>query len=126
MVVDARVELGRYEEAVASFDRVIALGREMRRPVRVLLNYSSMAFRDLYELDEARRRSEVSLSQQGRLACLHMPRLNAMVDLVQTDLLGGEVGGAEAQGGSTWGQEIGDQRIDLVRTGTGAEVGGHE
>ena len=37
--------MGRYEEAIASFDAVIAFGRELGRPVRVLLNYSTSAFR---------------------------------------------------------------------------------
>ncbi len=96
--------MGRYEEAVASFDRVIALGREMGRPVRVLLNYSSMAFRDLYDLDEARRRSEESLSQEGKLASFHMPWMNALVDLIQTDLQCGEVDAAEVRWAELWAQ----------------------
>jgi class 3 adenylate cyclase/tetratricopeptide (TPR) repeat protein len=98
--------MGRYEEALASFDRVIALGRELGRPVRVLLNYSSMAFRDLHDLDEARRRSEESLSQPGRLASFHMPWMNAAVDLIQTDLLSGEVGAAEVRWPELWEEVI--------------------
>ena len=94
--------MGRYEEALASFDRVIALGRELGRPVRVLLNYSTMAFRELYDLDEARRRSEESLTQQGRWATFHMPWMNAEVDLVQTDLMAGEVGAAEVRWRKLW------------------------
>ena len=38
-----------------SFDAVIAFGRELGRPVRVLLNYSTTAFREIHDLDEARR-----------------------------------------------------------------------
>jgi tetratricopeptide (TPR) repeat protein len=94
--------MGRYEEALASFDRVIALGRELGRPVRVLLNYSTMAFRELYDLDEARHRSEESLSQHGRSATFHMPWMNAAVDLMQTDLLAGEVGAAEVRWRGLW------------------------
>jgi class 3 adenylate cyclase/tetratricopeptide (TPR) repeat protein len=96
--------MGRYEEALASFDRVIALGRELGRPVRVLLNYSSMAFRELYDLDEARRRSEESLSQQARSATFHMPWMNAAVDLMQTDLMAGEFGAAEVRLRELWDQ----------------------
>ena len=94
--------MGRYEDALARFDSVIALGRELGRPVRVLLNYSSMAFRELYDLDEARRRSEESLSQQGRSASFHMPWMNAAVDLIQTDLMAGEFGAAEVRWRDLW------------------------
>ena len=98
--------MGRYEEALASFDSVIALGRELGRPVRVLLNYSTMAFRELYELDEARRRSEESLTQQGSWANFHMPWMNAEVDLVQTDLMAGEVGAAEVRWRKLWDEVL--------------------
>ena len=98
--------MGRYEEALARFDRVIALGRELGRPVRVLLNYSSMTFRDLYDLAEARRRSEESLSQEGRSASFHMPWMNAKVDLIQTELLGGEIGAAEVRWPELWEQVL--------------------
>ncbi|MDQ6720983.1 MAG: AAA family ATPase [Candidatus Dormibacteraeota bacterium] len=98
--------MGRYEEALASFDKVIALGRELGRPVRVLLNYSTMAFRELYELDEARRRSEEALSQQGRSASFHMPWMNAAVDLIQTDLMAGEIGSAELRWRELWNEVV--------------------
>ena len=101
----ALTAMGRYEEALASFDRVIALGRELGRPVRVLLNYSSVAFRDLYDLGEARRRSEESLSQRTA-SSFHMPWMNAVVDLIQTDLLEGEIGAAEAKWSEIWEQVL--------------------
>lgn len=94
--------LGRYEEAVSSFDAVIALGRELGRPVRVLLNYSTMVFRELHDLDEARRRSEEALSQQGRSPNFHMPWMNAEVDLMQTELLGQEIGRADVRWQKLW------------------------
>ncbi len=87
--------MGRYEEALTSFDSVIALGRQMGRPVRVLLNYSTMTFRELYDLPEARRRSEEALTQEGRSPNFHMPWMNAMVDLIHCDVLAGEMGAAE-------------------------------
>jgi len=94
--------MGRYEEALASFDRVLALGREMGRPVRVLLNYSTLAFRDLFDLEEARRRSEESLSQAVGNPAFHMPRMNAAVDLLQTNLLAGDVGAASLGWRELW------------------------
>ncbi|HSS94969.1 MAG TPA: adenylate/guanylate cyclase domain-containing protein [Candidatus Dormibacteraeota bacterium] len=97
---------GRYEEALASFDRVISLGRELGRPVRVLLNYSSMAYRDLHDLDEARRRSEEALTQASRSSTFHMPWMNAVVDLMETDLLAGEAGAADARWRELWDQVL--------------------
>ena len=97
---------GRYEEAIEIFERVIALGRDLGRPVRVLLNYSSMALRDLYDLDEARRRSEEALSQSERSSTFHMPYMNAVVDLIQTELLAGEVGAAEVLWKDHWDEVI--------------------
>ena len=95
---------GDYEEALAQFDVVIALGREMGRPVRVLLNYSTLAFRELYDFDEARRRSEEALTQQGRSASFHMPWMNAEVDLISTDVLAGDIGSAQGRWGRMWDQ----------------------
>jgi tetratricopeptide (TPR) repeat protein len=94
--------MGRYEEAISSFDAVIAFGRELGRPVRVLLNYSTSAFREIYDLDEARRRSEESLTIKGRSTSFHMPWMNALVDLIQTDVLAGEFGAAEARWVGLW------------------------
>ena len=93
--------MGRYEEALSLFDTSIALGRELGRPVRVPLNYSTTALRELHDLKEARRRSEEALEQQGWAGFL-MPRLNSLVDLVFTDLLEGEIGRAEAGWPSVW------------------------
>jgi len=97
----ALAAMGRYEEAVGIFDAKIALGRELGRPVRVLLNYSTMAYRDLYDLAEARRRSEESLEQRG-WSSFNMPWMNAATDLLQTELLGGEFGAAEVRWGGLW------------------------
>jgi class 3 adenylate cyclase/tetratricopeptide (TPR) repeat protein len=100
----ALTAMGQYEEAFAAFDQVIALGRELGRPVRVLLNYSTMAYRDVYDLVEARRRSEESLSQRGARgwSSFNMPWMNAEMDLLQTELLEGDVGGAEVRFRDLW------------------------
>jgi len=98
--------MGHYEEAFSRFDAAIALGRDLERPDCVLLNYSTMAFRELYDLSEARRRSEESLSQQDRSTSFHMPWMNALVDLIHCDVLAGETGAAETRWRELWGDVI--------------------
>ena len=93
--------MGRYEEAMAVFDERIALGGLMGRPVRVILNYSTVALRDIYDLDEARRRNEEALEQQG-WSSFNMPWQNAEVDLVLADLLAGDLGSAELRWAKAW------------------------
>ena len=93
--------MGRYEEALAIFEDAIALGRDLGRPVRVPLNYSTAAFRELQDFAEARRRSEEALEQAG-WAGFQMPRMNSLVDLVVTDLLEGRIGKAEAAWPRVW------------------------
>jgi class 3 adenylate cyclase/tetratricopeptide (TPR) repeat protein len=93
--------MGRYEEALAVFEERIALGRLMGRPVRVILNYSTVALRDIYDLDEARRRNEEALEQQG-WSSFNMPWQNAEVDLVLADLLAGDLGSAELRWAKAW------------------------
>src|SRR5205823_585444 len=93
---------GRYEEAISSFDAVIAFGRELGRPVRVLLNYSTSAFREIHDLEEARRRSEESLTIKGRSTSFHMPWMNALVDLIHIDVLAEEIGSAETRWRDLW------------------------
>jgi tetratricopeptide (TPR) repeat protein len=93
--------MGRYEDALAAFDAKIALGRELGRPVRVLLNYSTMALRELYDLEEAHLRTEEALSQKG-WSGFPMPQFNSLVDLVFTDLAAGDVGAAETRWPAVW------------------------
>jgi tetratricopeptide (TPR) repeat protein len=95
--------MGHYEDAFSCFDAVIALGRELGGSVSVLLNYSTLAFRELYDLTEARQRSEESLSQQDRSTSFHMPWMNAVVDLIHCDVLAGETGAAETRWRDLWG-----------------------
>jgi tetratricopeptide (TPR) repeat protein len=65
-----------------------------------------MAFRELYDLSEARRRSEESLSQQDRSASFHMPWMNALVDLIHCDVLAGEAGAAETRWRELWDEVL--------------------
>lgn len=98
--------MGRYEEAFSSFDAVIALCRGLGGSTSVLLNYSTLAFREIYDLSEARRRSEESLSQQDRSGKFHMPWMNALVDLIHCDVLAGETGAAETRWRELWDDVI--------------------
>jgi class 3 adenylate cyclase/tetratricopeptide (TPR) repeat protein len=91
----ALAALGRYEEAIATANEAIAVGRELGRPVRVSLNYSTAILRDLLDLEEARARSEESLEGADRSASFHMPWMNAEADLIQTELLAGEFSAAK-------------------------------
>jgi class 3 adenylate cyclase/tetratricopeptide (TPR) repeat protein len=97
----ALVGLGRHEEAIRIWDELFAQAREMGRNLRGLFNYSSIAFRELLDLDEARRRSEEALE----LSSGHwfpMPLRFAHSDLLFTDLLEGDVGRAQADWPSRW------------------------
>src|SRR5579885_462089 len=50
--------LGRHEEAIAIWDEMFEVARDIGwRPI-TLLNYSSLAFREIHDLAEARRRTE--------------------------------------------------------------------
>ncbi|MDP9343641.1 MAG: AAA family ATPase [Actinomycetota bacterium] len=115
--------MGRYEEAFALFDETVARGREMGRPVRVILNYSTMALRDLFDLEEARRRTEESLEQSGWKG-FSMPRVNALADAIQTDILLGDFGRAleawpgafeEAMNAKAWSRWLVSGRLLAAR-----------
>ena len=93
--------LGRHEEALRIFDEVFGVSRELGRNPRVLLNYSSLIFRDLNDLDEARRRSEEALELSEGMS-FSMPRSFARADLVLTDLLAGDFGAAQAGFETMW------------------------
>jgi class 3 adenylate cyclase/tetratricopeptide (TPR) repeat protein len=97
----ALVGLGRHEEAIHIWDELFAQAREMGRNLRGLLNYSSIAFRELLDLDEARRRSEEALELSAG-QWFPMPLRFAHSDLLFTDLLEGDVGRAQADWPSRW------------------------
>ena len=93
--------LGRHEEAIGIWDELFELARELGRSPQVLLNYSSLAFRELYDLGEARRRSEEAL-ELSRDQSFSMPRQFAGSDLLFTDLLAGDVGAAQRAWHARW------------------------
>jgi tetratricopeptide (TPR) repeat protein len=90
--------MGRYEESLSLFDQTMRLANELGRSVRIIRNYSTQPLRELFDLREARSRSEESLVGPHELAGFTMPRANAMTDLVQTALLAGDLATAE----TTW------------------------
>ncbi len=93
--------LGRHEEAIAIWDELLEIASELGRSPHVVLNYSSLAYRELFDLDEAQRRSEQALELAGGDA-LGMPTQFAKSDLLFTRLLAGDVGGAQAVWPSLW------------------------
>jgi len=93
--------LGRHEEALRIFDELFAISNELGRNPRVLLNYSALIFRELNDLEEARRRSAEALERSEGMA-FSMPRSFARSDLIFTDLLSGDVGAAQAAWPQMW------------------------
>jgi tetratricopeptide (TPR) repeat protein len=83
------------------WDELFVLAEELDWNHRGLLNYSSLAFRELLDLEEARRRSEhaLELSPPGGFG---MPRMFARSDLIQTELLAGDFGQAQEIWSGLW------------------------
>ncbi|HZT15848.1 MAG TPA: AAA family ATPase [Gaiellaceae bacterium] len=93
--------LGRHEEAIAIWDEMFEVARDIGwRPI-TLLNYSSLAFREIHDLAEARRRTEEAVELSASLA-FSMPRQFARSDLLFTLLLADDVGGAQALWPGFW------------------------
>ncbi|HEX6663096.1 MAG TPA: hypothetical protein VF025_05435, partial [Gaiellaceae bacterium] len=93
--------LGRHEEAIAIWDEMLELARELGHNPAAVLNYSALAYRELYELDEARSRSEQALELTAHMT-FGMPTQFARSDLLFTKLLAGDVGGAQASWPALW------------------------
>ena len=93
--------LGRHEEAIAIWEELLPLADELGRTRRSILNYSSLAYRELYDLTEARRRSEEAL-ELSPPSYFNMPRQFAGSDLLQAELLAGETGRADSLWRQRW------------------------
>jgi class 3 adenylate cyclase/tetratricopeptide (TPR) repeat protein len=93
--------LGRHEEAIAIWDELFEVARELGPNPRVVLNYSALAYRELYDLDEARSRSEQVVELSGGMS-FGMPMQFARSDLLFTQLLAGDIGGAQSVWPSLW------------------------
>ena len=117
--------MGRTEEAIELLDSVIQRADDLGSPRwgAAPLNYSSLAFRDLYLLDEARRRNEEAVDLVAKHGEWGMPRLQGEIDLLITDVMRGEPGTAQerwpaiwdaAINGKTWRPWLGGMRLALV------------
>jgi class 3 adenylate cyclase/tetratricopeptide (TPR) repeat protein len=97
----ALVGLGQHEEAITIYDELFDLARDLGQPLRVLLNYSSIVYREVYDLEEALARSAEALEQSAGMQ-FGMPKQFAGSDLIQTHLLAGDVGRAQAEWPERW------------------------
>lgn len=93
--------LGRHEEAIATWEELLRLAEELGHSNRVVLNYSTLAYREVHDLEEARRRTEEALELSATMQ-FGMPRQFAGADLLLTDLLAGDVGAAQAAWPERW------------------------
>ena len=93
--------LGRHEEAIVIWDELFEVQKELGGSRRVVLNYSSLAYREVYDLAEARARSEEALDLSAGMQ-FGMPKQFAGADLIWTDLLAGDVGSAQAAWPERW------------------------
>jgi class 3 adenylate cyclase/tetratricopeptide (TPR) repeat protein len=93
--------LGRHEEAIAIWDGLFAFAREFDVNARGVLNYSSLAYRELRDLGEARRRSEEARELSAGQS-FGMPLQFAGSDLLFTTLLEGDVGTAQVEWPKLW------------------------
>ncbi|MGH3111243.1 MAG: ATP-binding protein [Gaiellaceae bacterium] len=93
--------LGRHEEAIAIWNELFVIARELGQNPRGLLNYSALAYRELLDLDEARRRSEEALELSAG-ETFGMPKQFAGSDLLFTALLAGDIGRAQTMWPSLW------------------------
>jgi tetratricopeptide (TPR) repeat protein len=97
----ALTELGRHEEAIAIWDEMLQFAKDIDHNPAGVLNYSALAYRELYDLEEARRRSEAALELTAGMQ-FGMPRQFAGSDIVQTQLLAGDVGAAQETWPKRW------------------------
>jgi tetratricopeptide (TPR) repeat protein len=93
--------LGRHEEAIAIWDELFAVARDLDQNPRVVLNYSALAYREVHDLAEARRRTEEALEHSAGMQ-FGMPKQFAGSDLIQTQLLAGDVGAALKEWPQRW------------------------
>jgi len=97
----ASVGLGEHEKALATLDAMLTIAHELGRAGSYLSNYQSVIFRELGDLDAARAANEAALDAARNLS-FAMPRRFALSDLLQTALLAGDVGRAQADWPALW------------------------
>jgi eukaryotic-like serine/threonine-protein kinase len=97
----ARLGLGEFETALATLETHLTIGRELGYAAAFLANYRSAVFRELYDLDAARDASRAAL-ETSQSSTFEMPRRFALSDLLQADLLAGDIGRAQAEWPALW------------------------
>jgi class 3 adenylate cyclase/tetratricopeptide (TPR) repeat protein len=95
------VGLGEHEAALAKLEALMEIARELGSHGTYLTNFQSVIFREVFDLDAARATSEAALEASRDLA-FGMPRRFALSDLLQADLLAGDVGRAQANWPALW------------------------
>ena len=93
--------LGRHEVAISMWDELLRLADELGHTKRVVLNYSTLAYREVHDLETARQRTEEALELSATMQ-FGMPRQFAGADIVLTDLLAGDIGRAQAVWPERW------------------------
>jgi tetratricopeptide (TPR) repeat protein len=93
--------LGRYEEALEASESAIAAAQRLGRPASVVTNYSTLIFREIFALEEARERSQTVSDRLGP-SDFNMPWMNARADLIAAELLLGNFAAVERQWPSAW------------------------
>ena len=116
---------GRSEEAIAWLDGIIRQAHDLDSKWGAgSYNYSSLAFRDMFQLKEARRRNEMSLDLVARRGAYGMPEMQAEIDIMLVDLAEGNPGPVQvawpglwdlAINGNAWRPWLGGGRLALVR-----------
>ena len=116
---------GRTEEAIDWLESIFIRAQDMDpRWGAATMNYSSLAFRDMFMFDEARRRNEQALFIVTTRGGWGMPELESEIDLLFTDLAVGDLGRARANfpriwdaaiNGKAWRPWLGGTRLALMR-----------
>ena len=97
--------LGRYEEAIARGDEAIATAHRLGAWDIRVTNDSTGPLRDVYALEEARRRSERMVERLGP-SDFNMPWMNARADLICAQLLADDVGAVEREWPAAWDDAV--------------------
>ena len=97
--------LGRYEEAIARGDEAIATAHRLGAWDIRVTNDSTSPLRDVYALEEARRRSERMVERLGP-SDFNMPWMNARADLICARLLGDDVAAVEREWPAAWDDAV--------------------
>ena len=118
--------LGRTDDAITLLDSITERAVHIGNPRwgAPSLNYSSLPFRDLFMVAEARNRNEEALERVERHGEWGMPRMQGEIDLLLADLMDDEPGRVQerwpvlwdaAINGKSWRPWLGGLRLALIR-----------